>query len=141
MMFVRLVMAIKLANLAPYKSLVVTEVKPGKAPKSLVSRVIDDVETLLGFSGGKRTRGERVSSKRAGELEVGFIHYIEETPPSWSKNTNLLDRQNHVILVCRRKRHVVICLSDQRWRDVISRSFDKHGTKGLADLVRIKRAI
>ncbi len=131
-------MAIDLANLAPYKSFIVAEVKPG-APKALVSRVIEDLEGLLGFSsGGNRTRQKRVSSKKAGELEVGFIHYVEEKPPAWSKNTNLKDRQNHVVLVCRRNRHVVVCLSDPGLRDAIFRSLGDAVTKGLAKLARVK---
>lgn len=73
----------------------------------------------------------------SGELTVGYLHYREEVPSPWTLNRGIVDEINHLILVCRRIRHVAIYLSDNSWRSEIVKEFDKSGGKGLAALQKI----
>lgn len=49
----------------------------------------------------------------------------------------MVDQINHLILVCRRNRHVAIYLSDTSWRSAIVKQFGKAGSKGLSALYKI----
>jgi hypothetical protein len=110
--------------------------------KSFFPLLLDDFAKLLDLNrNGNRRLQQRVSSTKSGQLEVGFLHYIEEKPASWTTSTTLVDRQNQLVLICRRNRHLVVCLSDQRWRHAITRNFNKLAYRGLGNLESIEPGI
>jgi hypothetical protein len=128
----------KLSELKPYKSLLLARVQSSAPVKGVVDNLLTDLRELLSLGeDGPRTLISKVSEINARELAVGYLHYSEETPAPWTLNRNVVDQINHLILVCRRNRHLAIYLSDTRWRSGIVKQFGKTGTKGLSLLHRI----
>jgi hypothetical protein len=128
----------KLSELKPYKSLLLARVQSSAPVKGVVDNLLTDLRELLSLGeDGPRTLISEVSEINARELAVGYLHYSEETPAPWTLNRNVVDQINHLILVCRRNRHLAIYLSDTRWRSGIVKQFGKTGTKGLSLLHRI----
>ncbi len=128
----------KLSELKPYKSLLLARVQSSAPVKGVVDNLLTDLRELLSLGeDGPRTLISEVSEINARELAVGYLHYSEETPAPWTLNRNVVDQINHLILVCRRNRHLAIYLSDTHWRSGIVKQFGKTGTKGLSLLHRI----
>ncbi|HSE16079.1 MAG TPA: hypothetical protein VLB46_03455 [Pyrinomonadaceae bacterium] len=106
----------KLSELKPYKSLLLARVQSSIAVEDIVDNLLEDLRDLLSLGDdGPRTLISEVNEINAGELAVGYLHYSEETPAPWTLNRNVVDQFNHLILVCRRNRHVAIYLSDTSW--------------------------
>jgi len=127
-----------LSELKPYKSLLLARVRGSLPVKDIVDDLVDDLGELLSLGdGGPRTLISEGNATNVGELTVGYLHYSEETPTPWTLNRNVTDQINHLILVCRRNRHVAIYLSDTRWRSAIVKQFGKTGAKGLSALHKI----
>ena len=129
----------KLSELKPYKSLLLARVQSSAPVKGVVDNLLTDLRELLSLGeDGPRTLISEVNEINARELAVGYLHYSEETPAPWTLNRNVVDQINHLILVCRRNRHLAIYLSDTRWRSGIVKQFGKAGTKGLSLLHKIQ---
>ena len=129
----------KLSELKPYKSLLLARVQSSVPVKEIVNNLLEDLRELLSLGeDGPRTLISEVNEINAGELAVGYLHYVERTSSPWTLNRNVVDQLNHLILVCRRKRHLAIYLSDTRWRSGIVKAFGKTGTKGLTALQKIE---
>ncbi len=129
----------KLSELKPYKSLLLARVQSSVPVKDIVNNLLEDLRELLSLGeDGPRTLISEVNESNAGELAVGYLHYVEGTPSPWTLNRNVVDQINHLILVCRRKRHLAIYLSDTRWRSGMVKAFGKTGTKGLTALQQIE---
>lgn len=131
-----------LRELQPYKSFILARIRDRVKLEPVISAVLDDVEKLLTLDGpGAHRLVERSDPRRAGELSVGFLHYVEDQRVTWVSDPAVVDHINHLVLVCRRKRHVAIFLSDPRWREAITRRFDKPRQTGIATLQHIPRGI
>lgn len=129
----------KLSELKPYKSLLLVRVHNSVPVKEIINNLLGDLRQLLSLGeDGPRTLISEVNETNAGELAVDYLHYSEETPTPSTLNRNVVDQLNHLILVCRRKRHLAIYLSDTRWRSGIVKAFGKTGTKGLTALQKIE---
>ena len=132
----------KLSELKPYKSLLLARVQNSVPVKDIVDNLLGDLRELLSLGeDGPRTLISEVNEIKAGELAVGYLHYSEETPAPWTLTRNVVDQINHLMLVCRRNRHVAIYLSDTRWRSGIVKQFAKTGTKGLSVLHKIESGL
>ena len=128
----------KLSELKPYKSLLLARVQSLVPVKDIVDNLLEDLSELLSLGeAGSRTLISEVNEINAGGLVVGYLHYSEETPTPWTLNRNVVDQINHLILVCRRNRHIAIYLSDTSWRSAIVKKFGKPGTKALGTLHKI----
>jgi hypothetical protein len=128
-----------LSHLRPYKSLLLCRVNKSADLDGIIETVLDDVQKLLELkpSGSKRRLAERCDSQDAGELTVGLLHYVEKERAAWTTKPNIIDRVNHLVLVCRRRRQVGIYLSDSRQRTALAKRFDKGQLSGLGALVRV----
>ena len=128
----------KLSELKPYKSLLLARVQSSAPVKNIIDNLLEDLKELLSLGNdGPRTLVSVVNETNSGELAVGYLHYAEETPSAWTLNRNVVDQINHLVLVCRRNRHVAIYLSDTSWRSAIVKKFGKTGTKALSVLLKI----
>ena len=128
----------RLSELRPYKSLLLAHVQGSASVKNIVDDLLDDFKELLSLGeAGPRTLVSEANESNSGELAVGYLHYVEETPSPWTLNRNVVDQINHLILVCRRNRHVAIYLSDTSWRSAVEKKFGKTGAKGLNALQKI----
>jgi hypothetical protein len=131
-------MPISLSALRPYKSLILAAVKPDASPVPTVGKVLDDIARLLSLDTSVNRRLiTRSRTQKSAELSVAFIHYVERALATWSLDPTLIDELNHLILVCRRNRHLAIYLSDPRWRGTVTQRFDRSENEGLAALQRI----
>ncbi|HKR14831.1 MAG TPA: hypothetical protein VJT15_22390, partial [Pyrinomonadaceae bacterium] len=129
----------KLSELKPYKSLLLARVQGSVPVKNIIDNLLEDLKELLSLaSDGPRTLVSQTNESNSGELAVGYLHYLEGTPSPWTLNQTVIDQINHLILVCRRNRHVAIYLSDTRWRSTIVKRLGKAGTKGLSALNKIE---
>lgn len=128
----------KLSELKPYKSLLLARVQGSTSVKNIVDNLLEDLKELLPLEDdGPRTLISQGNERNSGELAVGYLHYVEGTPSPWTLNRNVVDQINHLILVCRRNRHIAIYLSDTSWRSAIVKKFGKTGTKALSTLHKI----
>src|SRR5262249_50837398 len=76
-----------------------------------------------------------------GELEIGFIHFVVHHPVTWTTNVGITDEINHLVLICRRNRHVAICSTDNSFRASIVRRFDHGESAGLGSLQSISAGL
>ena len=129
-----------LSELKPYKSFLLGRIKTTKPPKrGVVDSLLDGLSDILSLDDdGSRKMISRGNEAKAGELLVGYLHYVEEQRAPWTLNSSIIDRSNHLILVCRMNQHVAIYLSDPRWRSAIVAGFDKTADKGLGTLRKIE---
>jgi hypothetical protein len=128
----------KLSELKPYKSLLLAQIQDSVTVKNIVNDLLGDLRQLLSLDQpGPRTLITQANETNTGELAAGYLHYSEETPTPWTLNRNVVDQINHLILVCRRKRHIAIYLSDTRWRSGIVKQFGRTGN-GLSALRKIE---
>jgi hypothetical protein len=128
----------KLSELKPYKSLLLARVQGSTSVKNIVDNLLEDLKELLPLEDdGPRTLISQGNERNSGELAVGYLHYVEGTPSPWTLNRDVVDQINHLILVCRRNRHIAIYLSDTSWRSAIVKKFGKTGTKALSTLHKI----
>lgn len=136
-------MPLRFSDLQPYKSFVLARMREGRSVSSVVASILDDIAALfqLSGSGGRRlvTRGD---PETAGELRVGFLHYIEEQKVTWAADhAALSDRLNHLALVCRRHRHVALYFSDAGWHPAVLRRLRREADGGFGALEPIPRGI
>src|SRR5204862_1325415 len=128
-----------LSELKPYKSLLLARVQSSVPVTGIVDDLLKDLAELFSLENDEpRTLISQAGEVRVGELVAGYLHYSEETPTPWTVNRNIVDQINHLVLVCRRNRHVAIYLSDTSWRSAIAKQFGKTGTKGLSILQKIE---
>ena len=90
----------KLSELKPYKSLLLARVQGSIPVENIVDGLLEDIRELLSLGkDGPRTLVAEVNEINSGELAVGYLHYVEGTPASWTLNRNIVDEINHLILV------------------------------------------
>jgi len=128
-----------LSELKPYKSLLLARIVVSFPVKQIVNKLLDDLEGLITLQNSAPSKLiSKASEVRVGELGIGYLHYSEETQTPWTSNSSIVDQINHLILVCRRGRHIAIYLSDTGWRSTIVKQFGKTGKKGLSALLKIE---
>jgi hypothetical protein len=111
------------SELRPYKSLLLGKVRDGVPLAPLVNNVLNEVAGLV--NAGPSYAFQRKQGARAtGELVAGFIHYIEDRPVTWTTDETVIDRVHQLVLVCRRKHHIAIYASDNRFRASLANRFD-----------------
>jgi len=128
-------MSLTLADLRPYTSMTLARTKARHSPTKLVAAILDDIELVLGLkaSEGGRTLVERGDPVRDGNWTVGFLHYEERRHPRWVSTPQLQDVSNELALVCSRRRHVAILLTDTSRARAVSLRFGE-GKTGLGAL-------
>jgi len=128
-----------LSELKPYKSFLLSRIRDGNPIKSVVNDSLADLKELFSLEdGGLRKVISSSDEVKSGQLAVGYLHYLEEEQAPWTVNSQTVDRINHLILVCRRNRHVAIYLSDTSWRSAIVKKLGKTSAKGLGVLQKIE---
>ena len=155
-------MKIQLDELKPYVSLILARIPDAHVEEGVAGAVLNDVKELLQLG----TAGRRVlvgmqdpqpvalpvippgadsisDPAEAGQMEVGFLHYTEERRPGWYAGSAeaIVDRVNHLVVVCRYNRQFAICLSDPGRRDVILANVGDKDHPGLAALGTIDAGV
>lgn len=68
----------RLSELKPYKSLLLARVQSSVPVKDIVNNLLEDLRELLSLGeDGPRTLISEVNEINAGELAVGYLHYVE----------------------------------------------------------------
>jgi hypothetical protein len=142
-------MTVRIDDLRPYKSLILGRLRGDETDGSVVNEIVKDFKSLFKFDDNPdlriitdaRARTVRVThqdSSRTDEVRVKYLHYEEKRTPSWyGGDEELRDVLNHLVVVCQRKRHVAICLSDSRKRNAVTRQIERGQGQGLGALVLI----
>src|SRR5215471_14561636 len=126
------------SELKPYKSLLLGRVRDGVPLGRVVTNALDDLSELFGLeAAGHRKLVSRGDTTKSGAIYVGFLHYSDERTPTWTTNSDFVDRINQLIIVSRLKRLVAIYVSDARLRPLITKQFNHEGEGGLGALERL----
>lgn len=135
-------MANTLDKLHPYKSFVLARIKDEFEPSGLVDYSLQDLRGMLNLGDGTRRQlVNLVVARQDEELEVGYIHFTEHRLVSWIDDPSLVDVINHLALICRRNRHIGICITDSSFRSSVVRRFDRGETAGLGALQTISAGL
>jgi hypothetical protein len=126
---------VNFSSLRPYQSLLVARSHSGTGLNAILNNVLNDIRTLLGLNpAGPRVQITRSHLRQDGHLWSRFIHYTDREPATWTTAPNVIDRINHLILVCRRGRHFAIYLSDPKCRELVVSRFGDATYHGLSNL-------
>ncbi len=115
-------MALTPAQLNPYLSVLVAAVADDAPKKKLESNVMDDLERHV--LGSDRTKTQRSTTTTTDAVRCVFLHYVHEPRATWT-SSDIRDRLNHLVLVCRVRGHMVIYTSERAARSAIARNMGK----------------
>jgi hypothetical protein len=131
----------KFEELQPYKSLLIIEFRVSPA-KMALKEVFDDTIYVLGLDG--KDQGVKLISRNGptviGKLEMAFAHFTRQQRASWTRNSEIVDTLNHLVLLCRYETFVGIFLSDPSLRNRLASRLDDSDGKGLAMMKRVPQA-
>lgn len=111
------------SELKPYKSLLLGRVRDDVPLPPLVNNVLNEIEASVN-AGPNYALQRKQGGRATGELVAGFVHYIEDRPVPWTTDETVTDRVHQLVLVCRRKQHIAIYASDNRFRASLAKMFD-----------------
>jgi hypothetical protein len=135
-------MVVELVSFRPYTSLILARIKQAPANPDLITKILDEIAgMLLDKPGITRTLVARGGPVDDGGLTVGFIHYKEERTPRWSNDRTIRDTINHLVLVCLRRRHAAILLTDPSRGAALTERLDGSSALGLAALQSIESGV
>lgn len=133
---------IDLAQLKPYKSLIITKGRSDVALTSLVNEILDDlVECLEIGSTPKRQLVNRFDVFESKNLTIGILYYREECQPSWTFEVSIQDTINHLIIICAQRQYVSIFLSDPKRKHQVMNEILQEGDHGLKSLGIISQGL
>jgi len=135
-------MANDLALLRPYRSFIMTRIRERFDIDGMTDHVLEDVVGMLNL--GKTNRRHlinRTAARQDEELEVGYVHFTEVQSVTWTANPSVVDTLNHLVVICRRNRHMAICATDVSLRSSIVRRFDRGDSPGIGALQPISTGI
>lgn len=133
---------IDLAQLKPYKSLIITKGRSDVALTSLVNEILDDlVECLEIGSTPKRQLVNRFDVFESENLTIGILYYREECQPSWTFEVSIQDTINHLIIICAQHQYVSIFLSDPKRKHQVMNEILQEGDHGLKSLGIISQGL
>ncbi len=130
-------MPVSLDELGPYASFLLAEVRSGASREDILAQSLDQTEELLDLEAeDPRTLVSRGEPRKDDVLWVGWIHYELAHRPSWylSNDNEVLDRIHHLVLLCRRDRHLAIFASEATARERIRRALAGGTLEGLSGL-------
>jgi len=136
-------MATDLNQLKPYESLLLGRYEGVQPLDTLVDSILAEITSFMQIGANhdlpvSRKRKGELRATESGELTVGFLHYLEERPTSWTSDTTIRDRLNHLVLVCARGSHVAILLTDSgRKKAFLKRFKGDEKAAGLGSLSQI----
>jgi len=133
---------IDLAQLKPYKSLIITKVKSEVVLSSLVNEIMDDLMECLEIGPtSKRQLVNRFDVFEDGSLTIGVMHYREECQPSWTFEVSIQDNVNHLIIICAQRQYVSIFLSDPKRKHPVTNRILQDGDHDLKSLELISQGL
>jgi hypothetical protein len=133
---------IDLAQLKPYKSLIITKGRSDVALTSLVNEILDDlVECLEIGSTPKRQLVNRFDVFESENLTIGILYYREECQPSWTFEVSIQDTINHLIIIFAQHQYVSIFLSDPKRKHQVMNEILQEGDHGLKSLGIISQGL
>ncbi len=98
-------------KLKPYKSFLFCSVK-----EKNIQKIRSDIEALAKKSEGKiKTRNTFI----ANDLEVSLFTYVDKRTPSWCKDFSIKDVINQLVVIAKKKNHVVIYTSNPAIKEKI----------------------
>jgi hypothetical protein len=133
-------MATELSQLKPYESLLLGRKEGDQPLDTLVSSILAEATSFLQIDTSvtspiSRKKKGGLEATASGELVVGFLHYLEERPASWTSDVTIKDRLNHLVLICARGSHVAILLTDSGRKTAFLKRFKGDGkAPGLGSL-------
>ena len=124
--------------LRPYRSFIVAKIRDPFDPDGMTDHVLEDIIGMLRLGDAVRRQViTRSAAQQDEELEVGYIHFREVQSVTWTANPSIADTINHLVVICRRNRHVAVCVTDASLRSSIARRFDRGDSVGLGALQSI----
>ncbi len=107
-------MGLSFEDWRPFTSITLARASGRHSLATRVADILNDIEQFLGLnvSEGGRTRVERGDPTRDGDWTVGLLHCEERRPPRWASTPQLRDVSNKLVLICLRRRHVAIVITD-----------------------------
>lgn len=128
-------MPLVLGSLKPYQSFILAEIRQETDPKALVGEILSDLKIYLKIqTAPEYSLLNQVDAQNIDMLVVGILHYSEERPPTWTYQTGMLDRLNHLAVVCVYDGYVAIYLSESKRKGVITSSIRSGNGIGLGKL-------
>jgi len=135
-------MADDLALLRPYRSFIMTRIRDRFGIDGMTDLVLEDIVGMLNLGETNRRRLiNRAAARQDEELEVGYVHFTEVQSVTWTANPLVVDTLNHLVVICRRNRHVAVCATDASLRSSIVRRFDRGDSPGIGALQPISAGI
>jgi hypothetical protein len=129
-------------SLKPYKSFIIAHVRDGIGTAGLLDQILEDTERILKINeNSQRTVIGRSPAHQDHQIEVAYLHFVEVRTPTWTEDESVSDTINQLVLLCRKNRHVAICLSDNRFRSAIMANLDQDTGSGLGALAPIDRGL
>lgn len=131
--------AVLTGELTPFKSLFIARTEKPLKPDALAKGILRQVQDLA--------KGKWLNSMAAiagpfeyPTLQAAFFTYVEERPPGWARGSDVRDRLNHVVVVCRGKANaknlLAFFFSDNAVRDrVAGRISRKEGALGQLEAI------
>ena len=121
--------------LKPYRSFILAKIRDKFDLGRITDQVLEDIVGMLSLGDTERRRLiSRFPAQQDEELEVGYLHFEEIRPVTWTVNPSITDTFNHLVVICRRNRHVAICATDVAFRSSVVRRLDRGDSLGLGAL-------
>lgn len=132
---------IKFEDLHPYKSLLIGEFQAAPAANAL-KEILQDMIRVIGLdrANGSVKLVSKTGPQTTGKLQSAFLHFTQQLKAAWTSDSNVVDKLNHLALVCCYKHLVGIFLSEPSIRNRVANRFGESDGKGLAMLRRVPRA-
>lgn len=135
-------MANDLTLLRPYRSFIMTRIRERFDADGMTDHVLEDIVGILNLGDtNRRHLVKHSAAQQDEELEVGYVHFTEVQSATWTANPSITDTINHLIVICRRNRHMAVCVTDISLRSSIVRRFDRGDSPGLGALQPISAGL
>jgi hypothetical protein len=113
-----------LTSLRPYKSLLVSSIPGGTSIRGFLQGLVGELRDLVRSLPVTAAIADPSRPVLGGGVQAIFFNYTEDRQAAWTTDPSIVDKLNHLVLVCGRGKHVAMVFSDNRIRDRVFRRID-----------------